>query len=85
MNIDDVTNRFIIYRLKWFGLYLCIGLVLVFLLPFPYDFVSVLGLFILISFFRTRSMMKRHGRTGELRDQFGFPSSSMSGNDNTGH
>jgi hypothetical protein len=81
MNIDDDTKRFIIYRLKWFGLYLGVGLVLVFLLPFPYDFVSVLGLFILISFFRTRSMMNRYGRTGGLRDPFGFLSSSMSGND----
>jgi hypothetical protein len=59
MNIDDDTKRFIIYRLKWLGLYLGVGLVLVFLLPFPYDFVSVLGLFIMINFFRTRSMMKK--------------------------
>jgi hypothetical protein len=84
MNIDDVTKRFIIYRLKWFGLYLCIGLVLVFFLPFPYDFASVLGLFILIIFFRTRSMMIRYGRTRGLRDLFGFLSSSMSGNDQHG-
>jgi hypothetical protein len=84
MNIDDDTKRFIIYRLKWLGLYLGVGLVLVFLLPFPYDFVSVLGLVIMINFFRTRSMMKRYGGTGGLRDLFGFLSSSMSGNNQHG-
>jgi hypothetical protein len=84
MNIDDDTKRFIIYRLKWLGLYLGVGLVLVFLLPFPYDFVSVLGLFIIINFFRTRSMMKRYGRTGGLRDLFGILSSSMSSNNQNG-
>jgi hypothetical protein len=50
MNIDDDTKRFLIDRLKWFGLYMGIGLILIILLPFPYDFISVLGLFILINF-----------------------------------
>ena len=35
MNIDDDTKRFIINRLKWLGLYLGIGIVLVLLLHFP--------------------------------------------------
>jgi hypothetical protein len=39
MNIDDDTKRFIVHRLKWLGLYFGIGLVPVFLLPFPYDFI----------------------------------------------
>ena len=80
MNIDDDTKRFIIYRLKWLGLYLGIGLVLVFLLPPPYDLISVFGLFILINFFRTRSMMKRYGGTSGIKDMFRSLSSSMSGN-----
>jgi Domain of unknown function (DUF5655) len=52
VNIDRDTKRFIIHRLKWLGLYFGIGLVLVFLLPFPYDFFSALLLFILINFLR---------------------------------
>ena len=76
MNIDDDTKHFIINRLKWLGVYLGIGLVLVLLLPFPYDFVSVLGIFILINYFRARNMMKRYGGTGGLRDLFGSLSSS---------
>jgi hypothetical protein len=80
MNIDDDTKRFIINRLKWLGLYLGIGLVLVILLPFPYDFVSVLGIFILINFFRARNMMKRYGGNGGLRDLFSSLSSSSNRN-----
>jgi hypothetical protein len=81
MNIDNETKRFIIHRLKWLGLYFGIGLILVLLLPFPYDFVSVLGLFVLINFFRGRSILKRYGGTGGIRDLFSSISSSMSRND----
>jgi hypothetical protein len=77
MNIDSDTKRFIIHRLKWLGLYFGIGLILVFLLPFPYDFFSVLALFILINFLRGRSILKRYGGTAGIKDLFG----SLSSND----
>jgi hypothetical protein len=80
VNIDRDTKRFIIHRLKWLGLYFGIGLVLVFLLPFPYDFFSVLGLFVLINFLRGRSILKRYGGTGGIRDLLNSLSSSMSAN-----
>jgi hypothetical protein len=84
MNIDDDTKRSIIHRLKWSVLYVGIGVVLVLTLPFPYDLASVLGLFILINFLRSRSILKRYGRTGGIKDLFGsfgsFPSSSISRN-----
>ena len=38
MGIDDYTKRFIIHRLKWLGLYMGISLILLYLLPFPYDY-----------------------------------------------
>jgi len=82
MSDDNNTKRFTIDRLKWLGIYLSIGLVLVFLLPFPYDFISVFGLFILVNLFRTRSLMKRHGvgmRDG-IKELFGSLSSYLSGN-----
>jgi hypothetical protein len=58
-----------------------IGVVLVLVLPFPYDFFSVLGLFVLINFLRGRSILKRHGGTSGIRDLFDSLSSSMSSND----
>jgi hypothetical protein len=59
MNIDNDTRRFIMHRLKWLGLFFGIGLILGLLLPFPYDFISVLGAFFLVNFLRGRSILKR--------------------------
>jgi hypothetical protein len=84
MNIDNETKRFIIHRLKWLGLYFSIGLVLIILLSYPYDFISVAALFILINFLRGRSILKRYGVTGGIRDLFGSLSSSMSSNNQSG-
>jgi hypothetical protein len=81
MNIDDDTKRFTFGRLKWSIIYVGIGLVLVLVLPFPYDFFSAIALFILINFLRDRSILKRYGGTGGIKDIFGLLSSSMSRND----
>jgi hypothetical protein len=81
MKIDDDTKRFIMHRLKWSVIYVGIGIVLVLVLPFPYDLASVLGLFVLINFLRGRSIMKRYGGTGGIKDLFGSLSTSMSRND----
>jgi hypothetical protein len=78
MNIDDETKRFIFRRLKWSIIYVGLGVVLVLVLPFPYDLDSVLGLFVLINFLGGRSILKKYGGTGGIRDLFGSPSSSMS-------
>jgi hypothetical protein len=81
MNVDDNTKRFIIDRLKWLGIYTGISFILLFLLPFPYDIISVFGLFTLITYFRMRRIMKRYGTgMGRIKDVFGSPPSSMSGN-----
>jgi hypothetical protein len=54
------------------------GIILVFLLPFPLDFISVVGLFILVNFLRVRSVMKRYGGMGRIKDMFGSLSSDSS-------
>jgi hypothetical protein len=77
MNMND-DRRFLIDRLKWVGLYLGIGLILVLVLPAPYDLISVFGLFILINFLRVRGFMKRYGGISRIRDVLG---SLSSGND----
>jgi hypothetical protein len=73
MNTDD-NRRSLIDRLKWVGLYLGIGLILVFVLPSPYDLISVFGLFVLINFLRVRGFMKRYGGISRLKDVLGSPS-----------
>jgi hypothetical protein len=81
MNHEDDSKRFFVRRLKWSIVYVGIGIILVLVLPFPYDLASVLGLFILINFLRGRSILKRYGGTGGIKDLFGSLSSSMSRND----
>ena len=78
MNGDDDTKRFIINRLKWLGIFMSISFILLFLLPYPYDFISVLGLLILVNFLRVRSVMKRYGGMGRIKDMFGSLSSDSS-------
>ena len=83
MNIDDDTKRFIIFRLKWLGLYMGISIILLFLLPFPYDFISILGLLVLVNYLRgRREIIKRYGGMSGLKDMFGSVSPSMADNNN---
>jgi hypothetical protein len=76
---DDDTRRFIIHRLKWLLIFMGGGIILVFLLSFPFDFISIALLFVLMTYLRGRSEMKRFGGTGGIRDLFGSFSSSISG------
>jgi hypothetical protein len=78
MIIDDDTKRFIIHRLKWFALFMAAGFILLILLPFPLDFISITGLFALTYFLRSRSEMKKFGARGRIRDLFGSLSSAFS-------
>src|SRR5918994_5293894 len=83
MKIDKDTKRFIINRLKWLGFYMGISFVLLFLLPFPYDFFSVLGLLALVNYLRTRrDIIRRHGGIDRIRGMFGSSSPPMTDNSN---
>jgi hypothetical protein len=80
MNLDDNTKRFIIHRLMWLLIFMGSGIVLVFLLPFPFDLISIVGLFVLMTYLRGMREKKRFGGTGGIRDLFGSFSPSMSSN-----
>ena len=71
MIIDDDIKRFIIHRLKWFALFMVAGFILLYVLPFPLDFVSITGLFAVTYYLRSRSEMKTFGGEGRIRDLFG--------------
>jgi hypothetical protein len=82
MNIDGDTKRFLARRLKWVGLYLATSLILVVILPAPYDLISVFGLFILVNFLRVKGViLKGHRGKGGIKDLFGSLFPSLSGND----
>jgi hypothetical protein len=78
MKIDDDTKLFFIRRIKWIVLYLGISLILVLILPAPYDLVSVFGLYILVNLLRFGGIIKGYRGTGGIKDLFGllFPSAS---------
>jgi hypothetical protein len=78
MKIDDDTKLFFIRRIKWIVLYLGISLILVLILPAPYDLVSVFGLYTLVNLLRFRGIIKGYRGTGGIKDLIGllFPSIS---------
>jgi hypothetical protein len=78
MNIDNDTKRFFIRRLKWVVLYLGVSLILVLVLPAPYDLISVFGLYILVNVLRVRGIIQGYGGKGCIKDLFHslFPSTS---------
>jgi hypothetical protein len=80
MSIDDNAKRFIIDRLKWIGFYIGASFILLFLVPTPYDIISVFGLLTMITYFRMKRIMKRYGTgMGRIKDMFGMGLSSTSG------
>jgi hypothetical protein len=82
VNIDNDIKRFLIRRIRWIGLYLGISLILVLLLPFPYDLVTVFGLYILVNYLRVGgTIFKGHGKKGGIKDLFSSLVPSTSGND----
>jgi hypothetical protein len=48
-------------QLKWMGIYLGIGFVIMILLPFPIDFGVALATFMLISLYRRNLLLRRLG------------------------
>ena len=78
--MNDDVKRFIIHRLKWLLIFMGMGTILVFLLPFPFDLIAIGGLFVLLTYLRSRSEMKRFGGTGRIKGLFGSLSPSTSGN-----
>jgi hypothetical protein len=72
MNVDKDTSRFLIDRLKWLALYFGIGSVLISVLNYPYDLVSVIVLFISINLWRGRKAMKKYGGISGIKDMLGM-------------
>jgi hypothetical protein len=55
------NKQFLLYQLKWMGIYIAIGVAMALVLPFPFSLVGALGAFLLLNFIRTRRMLKRAG------------------------
>jgi hypothetical protein len=51
-------------QMMWFGISIAISLIISILLPFPLSLVTIIGVFILLSFYMRRRMMRRMGVGG---------------------
>jgi hypothetical protein len=77
--IPNDNKHFLLYSLKWMGLYIAIGLIAALLFPFPLSLVGAIGGFMLVNFLRTRLMLKKMGISmkglfGSLRSSDASPS-----------
>jgi hypothetical protein len=74
-------KHFLLYQLKWMGIYVGIGFVVSLVLPFPVSLVGALGAFLFLNFIRTRRILKRSGidMKGLFRSFSSASSSSMYG------
>ena len=58
-----------------------ISLLLIFLLPFPYDFISVLGLLVLVNYLRARrDIIRKDGGIDRIKGRFGSVSPPVADN-----
>jgi hypothetical protein len=73
------NKQFLIYQLKWIGIYIAIGFAISLILPFPVSLIGALGAFLLLNFIRTRRMLKKVGidMKGLFRSFSSSSSSSM--------
>src|ERR687883_874910 len=54
-------KQFLLYQLKWIGIYITIGFAISLVLPFPISLVGALAAFMFLNFIRTTRMLKRSG------------------------
>ena len=89
-NFFSKTNReLFLYQLKWLGVFIAIGFIIIYLFEFPLDLIMLIIAFIIINIYKTRIMLKKHGILNEgngkdirgfIKSLFRSPSSSMDGN-----
>jgi hypothetical protein len=66
--------------MMWFGISIAISLTISILLPFPLSLVTIIGVFILLSFYMRKRMMSRMGGRGAGPGMFGSMSSMFGDN-----
>jgi hypothetical protein len=76
---DDSVKGYRLRQLVWLGIYIGIGLAIVFLLPFPVDLILLIGTMIGMNFIRRRWLMKKYLGGKDMGGLFGSFPSSMSG------
>jgi hypothetical protein len=76
---DGDTKRYRNRQLVWLGIYIGIGLAIVFLLPFPIDLILLIGTMVGMNFIRRRWLMGKYFGGKDIGGLFGSFPSSMTG------
>src|ERR671922_376232 len=71
--LDANVKRFLQVQLIWIGISIAISLTLAFILPFPFDIIAIIGVFIAINYFIRQRQMRKMGLNAW--SFFGSPSS----------
>jgi hypothetical protein len=89
-NFFSKTNReLFLYQLKWLGVFVAIGFIIIYLFEFPLDLIMLVVAFIIINIYKTRVMLKKLGVLNDsdakdiksfIRSLFRSSSSSAYGN-----
>jgi 4-hydroxybenzoate polyprenyltransferase len=70
--MDADTKRFLHTQMIWIAISLAISLSLSFLLPFPLSLVTIIGVFLVMSYYIRRWQMRRMGMMGGGTSAGGF-------------
>lgn len=60
-SMDPTTRYFLKVQLAWIGISLVISLALSILLPFPVNLIAIFGVFIGLSYYQRRRLLRRMG------------------------
>jgi hypothetical protein len=68
------NKEFLLHQIKWLVVFMAIGFAIIWLFTFPTDLVLLTVLFILMSIYNRRRMLKRFGlsKTNDVKDVKGF-------------
>src|SRR5918996_5597025 len=88
-HFPDGNKRLLLHQIKWLAIFMAIGFAIIWLFAFPTDLILLIVLFVLMSIYNRRRMLKRLGllETGHGKGVKGFfkslfqptSSSSMTG------
>jgi hypothetical protein len=71
--MDPGTGQFLKVTLMWIAISLAISLTLSILLPFPFDWISIICAFIGLSYFQRKRMLKRMRMNGGYSAAYIYP------------
>jgi len=73
-HFPDDSKRLLLHQIKWLAVFMAVGFAIIWLFTFPIDLVLLIILFVLMSVYNRRNMLKRLGllETSHVKGVKGF-------------